>query len=330
MDYVKLGSTDIAVSAITFGAWVTGGLFWGGADKKQSVKAIQKAIDYGITSIDTAPVYGFGESENIVGEAIRGNRSKVQILTKYGLRWDSTRGKFFFDITDHKGNSHAIYRYAGKESILHECEQSLKKLGTDYIDLYQIHWPDTTTPVEETMEAVDKLINDGKVRAAGVCNYSAKQLNDAGAAIVLNSNQVPYSMVNREIERDVVPYCIENKLSILAYSPLQRGLLTGKITPEYKFNPGDHRAENPYFTEKNLRKINTFLETIKPLAIDRNISLAQLVINWTMQQPGITSVLVGLRNPEQVDENVKAVEFKLNNEELDIISRELKKLKLNI
>jgi len=330
MDYVKLGSTDIAVSAITFGAWVTGGLFWGGADKKQSVKAIQKAIDYGITSIDTAPVYGFGESENIVGEAIRGNRSKVQILTKYGLRWDSTRGKFFFDITDHKGNSHAIYRYAGKESILHECEQSLKKLGTDYIDLYQIHWPDTTTPVEETMEAVDKLINDGKVRAAGVCNYSAKQLNDAGAAIVLNSNQVPYSMVNREIERDVVPYCIENKLSILAYSPLQRGLLTGKITPEYKFNPGDHRAENPYFTEKNLRKINTFLETIKPLAIDRNISLAQLVINWTMQQPGITSVLVGLRNPEQVDENVKAVEFKLNNEELAIISRELKKLKLNI
>lgn len=330
MDYVKLGSTDIAVSAITFGAWVTGGLFWGGADKKQSVKAIQKAMDYGITSIDTAPVYGFGESENIVGEAIRGNRSKVQILTKYGLRWDSTRGKFFFDITDHKGNSHAIYRYAGKESILHECEQSLKKLGTDYIDLYQIHWPDTTTPVEETMEAVDKLINDGKVRAAGVCNYSAKQLNDAGAAIVLNSNQVPYSMVNREIERDVVPYCIENKLSILAYSPLQRGLLTGKITPEYKFNPGDHRAENPYFTEKNLRKINTFLETIKPLAIDRNISLAQLVINWTMQQPGITSVLVGLRNPEQVDENVKAVEFKLNNEELAIISRELKKLKLNI
>lgn len=330
MEYKKLPKSEIPVSVMTFGAWVTGGLFWGGADKNQSIKAIQKAIDYGITSIDTAPVYGFGESEKIVGEAIKGKRDKLRIFTKYGLRWDKKVGRYYFSITDHKGSRTSIYKYAGKESIINECEQSLKRLGTDYIDLYQIHWNDITTPVEESMEAVNKLMSDGKVRAAGVCNYSVGNLKVAGSVINIVSDQVPYSMVRRDIEKDVIPYCIKNNIGILAYSPLQRGVLTGKITPGHKFNPGDNRAESPYFTGKNLDKIITFLDSIKPLAKARNISLAQLVINWTTRQPGITSVLVGLRNPEQVEENVKAVDFMLNNEEMDIIHKELKKLKLDI
>ena len=330
MEYKILAKSEIPVSVLTFGAWVTGGLFWGGADKNQSVKAIHKAIDYGITSIDTAPVYGFGESEKIVGAAIKGKRDKLQIFTKYGLRWDKKTGTYYFDITDPKGNISSIYKYAGKDSIITECEQSLKRLGTDYIDLYQIHWHDVATPIGESMEAVNKLISDGKVRAAGVCNYSVENLNVAGSVINIVSDQVPYSMVRRDIEKDVIPYCIENNISILAYSPLERGVLTGKITSGYKFNPGDNRSKSPYFTGSNLDKINAFLDTIKPIARERNISLAQLVINWTMQQPGITSVLVGLRNPEQVDENVRAVDFTLNNEEIDTINRELKKIELDI
>lgn len=330
MEYNNLGSSGIKVSEITFGAWVTGGLFWGGADKQQSVNALQKAINNGMTSIDTAPVYGFGESELIVGEVIKGRRSKVQILTKYGLRWDLTKGKYFFDITDHKGKSSSVYRYAGKESIVYECEQSLKRLGTDYIDLYQIHWQDVTTPLEESMEAVSKLISEGKVRAAGVSNFAKDQLETARASIDICTNQVPYSMIARDIERELIPYCMERNIGILAYSPLQRGVLTGKITPDYNFAPGDNRAENPYFYGKNLEKINRFLNNIKPIADERNVTLAQLVINWTMQQPGITSVLVGLRTPEQVDENIKAAGFKLSSEEIDTINGYLKELNLDI
>lgn len=330
MEYKKLAKSEITVSVITFGAWVTGGLFWGGADKNQSIKAIHKAIDYGITSIDTAPVYGFGESEKIVGEAIKGKRNKLQILTKYGLRWDLKKGSYYFDIADHKGNNSSIYRYAGKESIVYECEQSLKRLGTDYIDLYQIHWHDITTPIEESMEAVAKLMSEGKIKAAGVSNYSVEQLEKVCSVIDIISDQVPYSMVKRDIEDNVVPYCINNNISILAYSPLGRGLLTGKITSDYKFNPGDNRSKSPYFTGHNLNEINKFLDSIKHIAEERKISLAQLVINWTIQQPGITSVLVGLRNPEQVQENVKAIDFMLNSEEIDIINRELEKLELHI
>jgi aryl-alcohol dehydrogenase-like predicted oxidoreductase len=330
MEYKKLAKTEIQVSEITFGAWVTGGLFWGGADKKESVDAIHKAIDCGITSIDTAPVYGFGESERVVGEAIKGKRDKVQIFTKYGLRWDSNKGSYYFDITDHKGKSTSLYRYAGKESIIYECEQSLKRLGTDYIDLYQIHWPDVTTPIEESMEAINKLISEGKVRAAGVSNFSAALLKNAGRTAEICSDQVHYSMVTRDIEQELIPYCMENNISILAYSPLERGVLTGKITPGYKFRPGDNRSENPYFKKNNLERINAFLDSIRPLANERNITLPQLVINWTMQQPGITTVLVGSRNSTQVEENVKSAGFKLGSEEIDIIDGKLDKLKLEL
>jgi aryl-alcohol dehydrogenase-like predicted oxidoreductase len=328
MEYKKLAKSKIPVSEITFGAWVTGGLFWGVTDKKESVNAIHKAIDCGITSFDTAPVYGFGESERILGEAIEGKRDKLQIFTKYGLRWDLNKGSYYFDITDHKGKSTSLYRYAGKESIIYECEQSLKRLGTDYIDLYQIHWPDLTTPVEESMEAVYKLISEGKVRAAGVSNFSVRQLQAAVRTAEISSDQVHYSMLTRDIEQELVPYCLENDVSILAYSPLERGVLTGKITPGYKFMPGDNRPENPYFRGKNPERINTFLDSLSPLAHERNITLTQLVINWTIQRPGITTVLVGLRNSAQVDENVKAADFKLSKEEIDIINSKLDKMKL--
>src|ERR1700685_186089 len=242
MKYRQLGNTDLRVSTITFGAWAIGGWMWGGTEKKDALEAILASYDYGVTSIDTAPIYGQGLSEEIVGEALRSlPRDKVQILTKFGMRWDEKKGDLAFSSTDNSGHPIDIYKYAGKESIIKECEASLRRLGTDYIDLYQIHWPDSTTPIEESMEAVARLIEQGKIRYAGVCNYDAAQLAEAEKYITLASDQVPYSMVNRGIEAELIPYCLENNKSILAYSPLERGLLTGKIRPSHVFAPGDHR-----------------------------------------------------------------------------------------
>jgi aryl-alcohol dehydrogenase-like predicted oxidoreductase len=216
MKYRELGNSGVKITEITFGAWAIGGWMWGGADKKDAIAAIHKSLDLGITSIDTAPVYGFGTSESIVGEALSGNRAEVQLLTKFGLKWDTDEGEFYFDSKDNSGKDVKIHKFAGKKSIIQECEQSLKRLRTDYIDLYQIHWPDVTTPIEESMEAIYQLMKEGKVKAAGVCNYSATQMETANQSIPLSSNQVPYSMVLRNIEKDVVPMAIENNIGILA------------------------------------------------------------------------------------------------------------------
>lgn len=239
MEYRTLGISDLKISVVTFGAWAAGGWMWGGADRNNAVEAIRASYDSGVTSIDTAPAYGQGASEEIVGEAIKGlPREKLQLLTKYGLRWNSNKGSFYFKSKDNNGRDIDIHKYAGKESIIKECEDSLRRMGTDYIDLYQIHWPDITTPIAETMEAVAQLIQQGKVKYAGVCNYNVEQVKEAQKTVNLVSNQVAYSMVKRDIEKDIVPYCMKNNVSILAYSPLQRGLLTGKMKPGYVFAPG--------------------------------------------------------------------------------------------
>lgn len=330
MERRKLGKTDVEVSAISFGAWAIGGWQWGGTDEKVSLKAIEACPDFGITTIDTAPVYGFGLSESLVGKAVKGKRDKFEILTKYGLKWDQSVGEFFFVSEDNEGKPVNIHKYAGYRSIIEECEASLKRLGTDYIDLYQIHWPDNTTPIEETMRAVMQLMEKGKIRAAGVSNYSVEQMKKAAGAIPLASNQVPYSMVRRDIEDDVVPWCIQNKCSILAYSPLQRGLLTGKITPDYLFNSGDSRPGTPHFKVNNVIKTNDFLNRIKPVADRQGGTLAQLIIKWTIMQPGITVALTGGRNPRQVKENAAAINFEFTEDELQLISSELNKLDLEM
>jgi aryl-alcohol dehydrogenase-like predicted oxidoreductase len=329
MEYRKLANTDIKVSAITFGAWAIGGWMWGGADRKDALEAILASYEHGVTSFDTAPIYGQGRSEEIVGEALRSlPRDKVQILTKFGMRWDEKKGRLDFKSADNAGHPIEIYRYAGKESVIKECEDSLRRLGTDYIDLYQLHWPDTTTPIAETMEALTQLLKQGKIRAAGVCNYSAKQMDEAEKTISLTSNQVPYSMVERTIEEDVVPYCIEHNKSIIAYSPLQRGLLTGKIKPDHVFASGDHRPGTSFFHPENIRRIDNFLEELQPVAGSKNALLSQLVIRWTIEQPGITIALVGARDKEQAIQNAKAADIKLSMKEISFINGELKKLEL--
>jgi aryl-alcohol dehydrogenase-like predicted oxidoreductase len=329
MQYRKLGKSDLSVSVVTFGAWAAGGWMWGGTERTEAIKAIRASYDQGVTSIDTAPAYGQGLSEEIVGEAIKGiPRDKVQILTKFGLSWEGTKGQFFFKSQDNDGKPLDIYRYSGKDGIIKECEASLKRLGTDYIDLYQIHWADPTTPVQETMEAVAKLIQDGKVRYAGVCNYDIALMKEAAKYIDLVSNQVPYSMLRRDIEKDLIPYLIENSQSVLAYSPLQRGVLSGKIKPGHQFNEGDTRADLPYYSDKNIAQTNAFLEKIKPLADAKNATISQLVIRWTIEQPGITIALVGARNTSQAIDNAKAAEIALNPEEIAFINSELEKLQL--
>ncbi|WP_217606220.1 aldo/keto reductase [Chitinophaga sp. GbtcB8] len=329
MEYRQLGESNLKVSAITFGAWAIGGWMWGGAERKDALEAIRVSIDHGVTSIDTAPIYGQGLSEEIVGEAIKGQkRDQLQILTKFGMRWDLDKGTLAFKSKDNSGKDIDIYKYAGKESVIQECEDSLKRLGTDYIDLLQIHWADVTTPIEETYEAVLRLKEQGKIREAGVCNYNVEQTKAANSVVKLASNQVPFSMVERSIEKELVPYCIENKIGILAYSPLQRGILTGKIKPGHSFNEGDTREGNRFYQAENITRINAFLDELRPMAESKSATVAQLVIRWTIERPGITVALVGARDANQAIQNAKAINVKLSAEEIDYINERLYKLQL--
>jgi len=329
MEYRELGESGLSASAITFGAWAIGGWMWGGAERKDAVDAIRASYDEGVTSIDTAPIYGQGLSEEIVGEALAGiPRDKVQIMTKYGMRWDEKKGEFGFSSQDNNGRPLEVYKYAGKDSIVKECEDSLRRLRTDHIDLYQIHWPDATTPVGETMEAVGQLLKQGKIRAAGVSNYNVELMHQAEKTLSLASDQVPFSMVNRGIEKDLVPWCIRNKKAILAYSPLQRGLLTGKIRPGHSFGEGDTRAGSKFYKPENVKRINAFLDQLRPMAEARSATLAQLVIRWTLERPGITIALVGARDAAQAVQNARAIDVKLSPEEILFINRQLEGLEL--
>ncbi len=327
MEYRKLGNTDLELSAITYGAFAIGGTMWGGNDKKDSIASIKASIDNGVTSLDTAPFYGFGISEQMIGEAIKDyDRTKIQLLTKFGLIWDGSnngKGEFFFN-SEETEKVIPIYKYASKANVIKEVEESLKRLQTDYIDLLQIHWPDNTTPISETMEAFEILLQQGKIRAAGVSNYSIDQLKEASKSITISSNQIGYSMLNRGIENDLVPYALDNNLGIIVYSPMERGLLTGSYFKEGKLKDNDHR--NGYFQQFDMLKVKAFLEAITPLALDKKATLSQLVLRWTSLQPAITIVLSGARNAKQAIANAKAMDIDLNVEEIRFINTELSKI----
>jgi aryl-alcohol dehydrogenase-like predicted oxidoreductase len=329
MELRKLGNSSVKVTPLAFGAWAIGGWLWGGAEEKDAIRAIRASFDQGITSIDTAPVYGFGKSEELVGQAMAGvPRDRYQILTKYGMNWQTQQGDFAMDTFDNNGKPLKVYKYSGKEKVKQECEESLRRLKTDYIDLYQIHWPDVTTPIAETMEAVAGLIKEGKVRAAGVCNYSAQQVEEALKTLNIVSNQVPYSMANRKIEKEEIPQALKHNLGILPYSPLQRGILTGKIKPGHAFSDGDSRPSSRYYKPENIARINAMLDQIKPIADGYGASLSQLVINWTVQRPAMACVLVGARDEKQVKDNAKALAFKLTADETKKINEAVDGLKL--
>jgi aryl-alcohol dehydrogenase-like predicted oxidoreductase len=316
-----LGNSDIKVTPLAFGAWAIGGWMWGGAKEKEALRAIRASYDEGITTIDTAPAYGFGKSESLIGEALVGvPRDKYQLLTKFGMNWETHDGTFHFDTVNNEGKPIKMYRYAAPKQVIRECEESLKRLRTDYVDLLQIHWPDPTTPISDTMEAVAKLMKDGKVRAAGVCNYSVEQVEEALTVVPLVSNQVPYSMINRGIEKTLVSQALAKGMAIIPYSPLQRGLLTGKIKPGYKFNEGDSRQSNKFYSDENIKRVNALLERIRPIAEVHNASLSQVVINWTTRRPAMQCVLVGARDEAQVKDNARSLSFILSDDEINTIT----------
>ena len=315
MENRQLGASSVYISPIMLGTWAIGGWMWGGTDEKMGISAIRASIDAGVTAIDTAAIYGFGLSEQIVGKAIKGRRDEVVIATKCGMRWDSNVGSDPWPQKDAHGRDITIRKNCRPESIVHECEQSLKRLGVDVIDLYQIHWPDSQTPLEESWNAMVKLQHEGKVRAIGVSNYSLEQLKRVHAIRRVDSIQPPYSLMRRGIESDLLPFCQRHQIGVVAYSPLERGLLTGRVGVDRVFAKGDHRRDHPMFSKENRQLVLDTLKEIQPIAEKHRATLSQVILNCTIHMPGVTAAIVGARGPDQAQENAKAGALTLTKEE---------------
>lgn len=321
----EIGSSGISTSAVGLGTWAIGGWMWGGTDEQASIAAIQASIDEGVTLIDTAPAYGMGRSEEIVGLAIKGRRDKVVLATKCGLVWHVQRGNYFFSQQDKP-----VHRHLGRESIRHEVEESLRRMGTDYIDHYITHWQDPTTPIAETMAALEELKAEGKIRSIGASNCSSDDLAAYAAAGQIDAVQEEYSMLKRNIEQEIVPFCRRRSIAVLSYSSLALGLLSGKIGPERTFSGDDLRKDNPRFSVANRSKVAALMEVLRPIAGEHDASAAQIVIAWTIAQPGITSALCGARNPEQARENAAAGRIRLSPSELAMIDAAISKHFINL
>ena len=310
-----IGETGMRASAVGLGTWPIGGWMWGGTDEAQSVGAIQASIDEGITLIDTAPAYGQGVAEEIVGRALKGRRHEVLLVSKCGLVWHTQKGNHFFDVA-----GRPVHRYLGADSIVYEVEQSLRRLNTDYIDLYITHWQDPTTPISETMTALERLKSEGKIRSIGASNTSAEELEAYIAVGTLEALQEEYSMLKRDIESTLLPICRDHGVSTLSYSSLGLGLLAGKIGPERAFSGDDLRKDNPRFSVANRKKVARFLTSIAPIGEAHDATPAQIIIAWTLQQPGITFSLCGARNADQARENAKAGRVALGTRDIDAIT----------
>ena len=307
----EIGRSGIMASAVGLGTWAIGGWMWGGTDEVASVRAIEASIDAGISLIDTAPAYGLGRSEELVGQAIAGKREKVVIATKCGLNWHSGKGNRFFE-----EDGVPVHRYLGSGGIAHEIEESLKRLGTDHIDLYITHWQDPTTPVAETMDALLRLKEQGKIRAIGASNVEPTDLAAYLATQQLDAIQERYSMLDRGIAETLLPMTEPAGVATLSYSPLALGLLTGKVSATRVFEGDDQRAADPRFSPENRQRAADFAAALKPLADQHGASIAQLVIAWTLSQPGITFALCGARSPGQALDNAKAARLRLNAADL--------------
>jgi aryl-alcohol dehydrogenase-like predicted oxidoreductase len=326
MEFRHLGKSELKIPVVSFGAWAIGGWMWGGSDDDDAIAAIRKGIDVGVTCIDTAPIYGMGHSETVVGKAIAGRRNEVTLATKCGMRWDLEEGEFFFDTATPEGKHVRVYKNLRPHSIRHECEESLCRLGTDVIDLYQCHWPDATTPLDETMDVLLRLKEEGKIREFGVSNFTTKMMAKCLEKGYVASDQPKYNALERDIEAEVLPFCVEHGIGILAYSPIAQGLLTGKVTMDREFPEGDIRRTRPWFMPENRRRVLQMLEIWKPIAEAHDATLGQVAINWVISQKGVTTALVGARTEDQVVENARAGKFQLTAEELETIRNSVEEL----
>jgi len=285
VEFAQIPGTDIQVSRIGLGTWAIGGWMWGGTDEAESVRTIHAALDRGINLVDTAPVYGFGRSEEIVGKALKGRRDEVVLATKAGLEWDEREN---------------IRRNASRQRIRQEIDDSLRRLGTDYIDLYQVHWPDPAVAPEEIAETLYDLQQAGKIRAIGVSNFAPEQMDAFRREAPLSTDQPPYNLFERAIEADVVPYCREHGIGLITYGALCRGLLTGKLGPEAAFEGDDLRNIDPKFQQPRFGQYLEAVDRLETLARHRHeVGVIELAVRWLLDQPHVTVALWGARRPEQ-------------------------------
>ncbi|MDO5308771.1 MAG: aldo/keto reductase [Planctomycetia bacterium] len=318
MQIRELTTDGLVGSVVALGTWALGGWMWGGCDDAEAERTVLTALDHGVTLIDTAPIYGFGRSEETVGRALRGRRRDSYVLaTKCGLSWFTQpqpegRGEWHC-FCDHNGrtpqmSSYAVYRWLRPDVIRVGVEDSLRRLRTDYIDLMQVHHvSDRTTPVAETMGVLEELRNEGKIRAIGVSNANVFQLREYSQYGALSADQERYSMLDRSVERNgVLDLCREQNLAFLAYSPMENGLLTGKLDPERVYKPGDLRANNPKFSKANVEKVNRMLGVVSELARRVGLTVGQFAIAWVASRYERAFVLCGARTPEQAIANAQA------------------------
>ncbi len=301
MQLRTLGTTDIEISPIIMGTWQAGREYWVDIDDGESTRAIRAAFDAGVIAFDTAEDYGAGHSERILGAALADVRERVVLMSKVF-------------------SSHLRY-----QQVIDACHRSLRNLGTEFIDLYQIHWPSgcwgsDPVPLEETMRALLELKEAGKIRAIGVSNFSRIELEEAAHFGIIDASQPPYSLFWRHIESDIRPYCIDHRISILAYSPLAQGLLTGRFAPDHEFAASDPRSDNKLFKPEHQDAVRTALGQLRALAADRGCTPAQLALAWTIAQPQ-TSAIVGARSPAQAVENAAAADIELGPDEIAEIER---------
>jgi aryl-alcohol dehydrogenase-like predicted oxidoreductase len=308
----RLGNSDLAITPLGFGSWAIGGGNWAGGwgpqDDRQAIEAIERAIELGMNWIDTAAAYGLGHSEELVGQVIRGLRRKPYIFTKCAIRWNDQR---------------QIYNSLKRDSVRSECESSLRRLGVDAIDLYQIHWPDPENEIEEGWEMLARLQEEGLVRWIGVSNFSVAQMQRVQRIAPITSLQPPYSLLDRQIEADILPFCRRNDIGVIAYSPMASGLLTGAMTRERvaNFPQDDWRRTHQWFQEPQLTQNLALAGRLGEIGARHGRSAAEVAIAWTLRHPAVTGAIVGGRSAKQVDGVIGAMQFRLNEDEVAEIER---------
>lgn len=308
LEFVEIGNKGIRASRIGLGTWAIGGWMWGGSDDADSVRTIHAALDRGINVIDTAPVYGFGHSEEIIGKAIQsyGKRDQIIVATKVALEWSNGQ----------------VYRNATKERIMKEIDESLQRLQTDYIDIYQVHWPDSLVLIEETAEAMRQLYEQGKIRAIGVSNFSSAQMDAFRKIAPLHTTQPPYNLFEREIEKNVLPHCVEHQITTLLYGSLCRGLLSGRLHSETQFTGDDLRKVDPKFQAPRFEQYLHAVEKLDQWA-QRNYGkrVIHLAVRWILDQPGAGIALWGARKPEHLTPVDEVMDWSLDQNALQEINR---------
>ena len=307
MDHIAIPQTDMKITRVALGTWAIGGWMWGGTDENESIKTIHAALDKGINIVDTAPVYGFGKSEEIVGKALKQYKGHehVHISTKVGLEWTGDK---------------KVMRNSTPQRLTREIEDSLRRLGVDYFDIYYVHWPDPLVPIEETAQTMKKFLEDGKIRAIGVSNYTPEQMDAFRREAPIHLCQPPYNIFEREIEKDVLPYCKSNDIALMTYGALCRGLLSGKMDRDRKFEGDDLRKIDPKFQRPRFLQYLEAVEELKSLASKKSADLLPLAVRWVLDQ-GAEVALWGGRKPEQMEPLPEVFGWELDRGDLERVDR---------